>query len=90
MSGAVAKTKRTTAHAIRSSLNTGSMTFAVRDASGRMIEFYEANLSAEDGTPCLLTEFKYTDGPAGTSRDVLGTKESIVEWLAAYDFDGLP
>ncbi len=90
MSGADVKTKQNTTDAIKSQLRNGSMTYSVRDAQGRMIEFYETHIFAVAGTPTLLTRFKYEDGPLGNSRDVLATKETIVEWSALYDFEALP
>ena len=74
------KKRTTTLDSIKTQLSNGAYTFAVRDAGGRMIEFYEAPIWVRDGDPCLKTSFKYVDGPLGTSRDVLATKEEIEEW----------
>lgn len=79
--------------AIRNQLEEGIQTFSVYDANGRIIQFFEATTDAVQDAPCLLTEFKYVDGPApaGTSHVVLASKETVALWDAAtYDFDGLP
>lgn len=82
--------KKSTADNIKSQLTSGAKTYATRDANSRITHFYEAPHSAKVDDACLLTEFKYVDGPAGTSRNVLATKESVVAWEAGFDFDGLP
>lgn len=75
---------------IKSQLTTGAKTYTLRDSSDRITHFYEASTEAETGTPCLLTMFKYVDGPLGTSRHVLATKEFVVDWDSTWDFEAQP
>jgi len=72
---------------IKNRLAEGVMTFSIYDGVGRLLSLYEAAWNAKAEDPCLLTEFKYID--AG-SRDVLATREAVVEWDSAWDFDSLP
>ena len=76
----------TTADMIRSRLNRGTMTYSVYSPiSGLLTELYEAQWDAVHDEPCLLTEIKYiTD-----STNVLATKETVVGWNSAWDFDSL-
>lgn len=84
--GSDVNTRTTTAKAIRLALDTGATTYTVRDAQGRITEFYEARATVKAGDPCLRTRFKYVDGPLGSGRDVIATIEDIVAWDATYDF----
>lgn len=56
-------------------------TFAVYDGSDRLIELYEAVTTAEDGDPCLKTEYAYI----AASTRVEKTKESYDVWLAIWE-----
>jgi hypothetical protein len=87
----MASTKDTKpAELIKGRLNSGTLTYFEYDAQGRIDKVYEAPLHAEDTTPCLLTEYKYTDGAGGTDRTVRATRESVSQWQAAFEFDALP
>lgn len=66
---------------IKSLLDCGVKTAYVRDGAGRVESLYEAPLTSDIGEPCLLTQFKYADGAAGTSRQVVATIESVTSWL---------
>lgn len=81
--------RKSTADNIKSQLTSGAKTYSLRDGSGRITHFYEAPHNANNGDACLLTMFKYTDGPLGSSRNVLATKEFVVAWDSSWDFEGL-
>lgn len=61
-------------------MKTGMKSMTVYDASDRPLEVYEAGLSAQIGDPCLITIYKYIDGAAGTSRQVLAYEERVGAW----------
>jgi hypothetical protein len=65
---------------IKSMMNEGIKTFTIYDASDRAEEVYEAGLHAVVGDPCLITLYKYIDGAAGSSRQVLAYEERIGSW----------
>lgn len=53
----------------------------VYDAGNRLITQYEAVTHAQDGDPCMRTDYTYD----GSSSRVLKLKETVDTWLAAYD-----
>lgn len=55
--------------------------FVVYDGSDRPIEYYQAPINAEDGTPCLKTTVSYD----GVSTRVEKSKEELALWDASYD-----
>ena len=65
---------------INTMMMTGVKSVTVYDASDRAHFVYEAGLGAEIGDPCLITEYKYIDGLAGTSRQVLAYEECVGAW----------
>lgn len=52
------------------------------DAQTRMAITWVALANAKHGDPCLRTDYLYD----GTSTRVLGMKESLSTWDAAWDF----
>lgn len=69
-----------THYTIRGLMDSGVKTIYIRDASSRTEELYEAPLNIEIGDPCLRTRYKYVDGAAGVSRQVIAWDEQIVAW----------
>jgi hypothetical protein len=55
--------------------------YIVYDGNGRMTDVYEARNDAEDGTPCLRTQYTYD----GASSRIEKRLETLDTWLAAYD-----
>lgn len=53
----------------------------VYDGSGRLIERYEALANADNGAPCLRTDYTYD----GITTRVVGMKESTSTWSSAWD-----
>lgn len=79
-------TSRESGMLIHNGLSKSLQTFSVYDVSGRLIEFHEARVSAKDGDPAFLTEYKYE----GVTSTIIATKESVVKWDSSYDFDAQP
>lgn len=65
---------------IKAMMNEGLKTVTVYDASDRAQEVYETGLRAQIGDPCLITRYKYVDGDAGNSRQVIAFEERIGSW----------
>jgi hypothetical protein len=65
---------------LKSLMKSGMKSVYVRDAAGRIETTYEAPLSANLSDPCLRTKLKYSDGAAGTSRQVIAQEEEIIAW----------
>lgn len=80
----------TTRDMILSQLGVGQKVYNVYDANSRLIEVYEAPLTAQTGDPCLKTIIKYIDGAGGTSRLILATSEELAAWDSAWDTSNLP
>lgn len=72
-----------TTERIRELLSSGVMTYSVYDISRKLTHLYEAPSDVKHGEPCLLTEFRYVTG----NSDIERTKESVVAWDSAWDFD---
>jgi hypothetical protein len=56
-------------------------TKSVYDGSNRLITRYEALANAEDGAPCLRTDYTYV----GVTTQVDATKESFSNWDSSWD-----
>ncbi len=55
--------------------------YIVRDGGGRMLTVYEARANAQDGNPCLRTDYNYNaDGL------ITGMKEEKAAWDSSWDF----
>lgn len=63
-------------------LGQNTKTYIVFDISGRPHLVYQAPSTAEDGTPCMLTEYIY-DGVNSTT--IKATKEVTSEWDSDFD-----
>jgi hypothetical protein len=55
---------------------------SVYDGSDRLITRYEAFANAENGQPCLKTDYTYV----GITTKVDASKESLAVWDASWDF----
>lgn len=51
------------------------------DASSRMEYVYEARANAQDGDPCLKTQYVYS----GVTTRIIKMKETVTTWSSAYD-----
>lgn len=68
--------------AIKTSFYEATKTKSFYDpATFALTDFYEAPTNAEDGTPCLYTQYTYV--PSTTRIDK--TKESMSVWDASWD-----
>ena len=69
---------------LKSLLNQYTKTFTIFDVYSRPWKVFQAPSEAKDQSPCLLTEYVYTDV---TGTTIKGTKEVEGTWLASYDTD---
>lgn len=69
-----------TADSIKGLMLTGIKNISLRDISGRIYELYEAPLIVTIGDPCVRTLYKFIDGAAGSSRQVIAWEEEVVAW----------
>ena len=56
--------------------------FRVYDGGGRLITQYEAVTHAQNGDPCMRSDYSYTDA---SSFKVEKMKETIDLWSASYE-----
>jgi hypothetical protein len=56
-------------------------TYIVYDGLSRMEYIYEVHADAQDGAPCLVTQYAYD----GASQRIVKSKEYHGVWLAAYE-----
>lgn len=54
----------------------------VVDAQGRDFLVFTAYIGAQEGEPCLVSEYVYS-GPATTK--IIGRQERVYKWKAAWD-----
>lgn len=55
--------------------------FQIFDVTGRVTHLYEARANAEDGDPCMLTQYSYD----GVSSRIEKTLESVDSWDSDWD-----
>lgn len=55
-----------------------------RDAQGRVKYIFTAYIEAEEGDPCMCTEYVYFNP---TETDIKARQERVYEWKAVWDTD---
>lgn len=66
---------------IQGAQNDAVKEYIVYDGSGRMFQHYVAPADADDGAPCILTQYAYVT----TSTNVQYRKEMISTWQKAWE-----
>jgi hypothetical protein len=66
---------------VGSHIKEGIKQYLVYDGSGRLTDTYVAIEAAEDGDPCVRTQYEYD----GTSNRVVKMKEAVAYWDATWD-----
>lgn len=62
--------------------NSQTKTHVVLDANDRPTFVFTATVDAEEGAPCMCTEYRYKDL---TSVISIGQQERVYKWKAAWD-----
>jgi len=65
---------------LSSMMGGGMKSITTLDLAGRSSIVYEAPLNAELGDGCLITVYKFVDGDAGSSRQIIAYEETVGVW----------